>query len=85
MSDEICQVARDLCPDLKPCSYELHWSSKKKLSKWARAGYAESIGIINGALFTGLLAAATPMPFAIAVAGGLIVAVLFWIPSLTRK
>ena len=85
MSDDIWTTAVDLCPDLSAKSYKLNWPAKKGLSKWARAGYAESIGVINGALFGAVVKFALDENTGTALLAGGAAAALFWVPSVMRK
>lgn len=85
MSDDIWETALDLCPDLKAKPYKLDWPAKKGLSKWARAGYTESIGVINGALFGAVVKFALDQNTGTAILAGGAAAALFWVPSIMRK
>ena len=85
MSDEIWDVGLQLCPELNEISYKLNWGTKTGLSKWARAGLAETIGVINGALFGAYLAYAFKTPITVAVVAGVIAAAIPWWISTRRQ
>jgi hypothetical protein len=50
MADYIWGVAVELCPDLKSRSYKLDWITKTPWSKWMKAGYAETVGVVDSLL-----------------------------------
>ena len=85
LSDYIWDTSLALCQVLQDKSYKLDWKPKTGPSKWARAGYADVIGVLNGALLFGLLVFHFQLGNAIAVASGVTLAILSWIPSVLRK
>ena len=84
LSDYIWDTCVRHCKDLQEISYKLDWKPKTGPSKWARAGYADVIGVING-VSCGFLIFHFEFGAAIAVTAGLALAVLSWIPSVLRK
>jgi putative (di)nucleoside polyphosphate hydrolase len=79
MSDALRKRAVGLCPELDVVEDTLRWPKPVGLPKWLRAGHAEVIGVIDGALFAAVLVIwREPAPYAAATAGALLAFLLWW-------
>lgn len=85
VADYIWATSLAFCGVLQAKKYKLEWKPKRGSSKWVRAGYADVIGAFNGALLSGLLIFQFKSDTTLAVASGVVLATLSWIPSVMRK
>lgn len=84
MGDRLRNRAVALCPELDPYDDSLRWPKRRGLSKIMRAGYAEVIGIIDGALLYALIRVTFEDCEVFATLAGVSLAVGLWQYAMAR-
>lgn len=79
MSDTVRARAVSHCQNPDAEMPPLDWPGKRGIGKFMRAGYAEVVGLIDGALYGALLIYSVDAQIGYAAAGGVILAGMLWL------